>query len=132
MAERDPYFLGYRSEEQARLQRQAEELASDSQAFFDRLGIEKSWRVVEIGCGPQGCLELLSHRVGSDGRVIGIERSPEQVETARSFAAANHLANVEVLCLDARDTGLPANSCDLVTSRLVLVNVPSPQELVTE
>jgi len=87
---------------------------------------------VEIGCGPQGCLGLLAERVGKTGRVVGVERSAEQVESARRFVAASHFANVEVLCADGRATGLADGSFDLATSRLVLVNVPEPQQILGE
>ena len=59
MAEVDQYFLGYRQAEQERLQRQALELAPEAQWLFDQIGVQSGARVVEIGCGPQGCLELL-------------------------------------------------------------------------
>ncbi len=42
------------------------------------------------------------------------------------------MSNVEVLCVDARETGLPAGSFDLVTARLVLVNVPQPEMILKE
>jgi hypothetical protein len=40
--------------------------------------------------------------------------------------------NVEVLERDARSTGSPPSSFDLVTSRLVLVNIPRPEQVVSE
>jgi len=132
MSEPDLYLLGYRRAEQERLERQAQELGAESAALFDRIGVREGWRAVEIGCGPQGCLGLLSERVGASGRVIGIERSPEQAETAGRFAASRPLRNVEVRCGDGRATGLPAGGFDLATARLVLVNVPEPQEIVAE
>jgi len=132
MNESDPYLLGYRLEEQERLERQALELAHESSWLFDQIGIRKGSRVVEIGCGPRGCLELLSERVGTKGKVIGVERSAEQVERARKFVADSRLTNVEVHCVDARETGLPEASFDLATARLVLVNVPKPELLVKE
>ena len=132
MAESDPYLLGYRRAEQERLERQAEELAHESAWLFDQIGVREGWRVVEIGCGPRGCLALLSERVGATGRVIGVERSAEEVDRARQFVAASHLTNVEVLCADGRATALPGGTFDLVTSRLVLVNVPEPKEILTE
>jgi SAM-dependent methyltransferase len=132
MSEPDPYFLGYRGAEQERLERQARELAAESAALFDRIGVTAGWRVVEIGCGPEGCLGLLAERVGAAGRVTGIERNAEQVDSARRFLAAKGLANVEVRCGDGRTTGLPAGSFDLATARLVLVNVPEPQQIVDE
>ena len=132
MSEVDPYFLGYRQAEQERLGRQAQELAADSTWLFDQLGATVGWRVVELGCGPQGCLGLLAGRVGQAGRVVGVERSAEQVERARRFIAERHLTNVEVLHEDGRGTGLPGQSFDLATARLVLVNVPQPLGLVQE
>ena len=132
MNEADPYFLGYRQVEQDRLGRQAQELAADSNWLFDHVGVAAGWRVIEIGCGPQGCLGLLAGRVGATGRVVGVERSAEQVQRARCFVADCHLTNVEVLHADGRETGLPEQSFDLATARLVLVNVPQPEGLVRE
>ena len=132
MSEPDPYLLGYRKHEQERLERQAVELAGESEWLFDQIGVRSGWRAVEIGCGPRGCLGLLSPRVGAGGRVVGVERSAEQVERARRFAAEASLTNVEVLVADARATGLPGGSFDLVTARLVLVNVPRPEEILAE
>ena len=132
MSEPDPYLLGYRQAEQDRLERQADELASESEWLFDQIGVCTGWRVVEIGCGPRGCLGLLSKRVGGSGRVVGVERSAEQVERARRFISNTHLTNVEVLDANARAVGLPERTFDLATARLVLVNVPRPEEVVAE
>jgi SAM-dependent methyltransferase len=132
MSEPDPYFLGYRQAEQERLERQAQELAADSNWLFDQVGVSAGWRVIEIGCGPQGCLGLLAGRVGASGQVVGVERSAEQVQRARRYVADCHLTNVEVLHADGRETSLPAQSFDFAAARLVLVNVPQPQGLVQE
>ncbi len=132
MTQPDQYFLGYREAEQARLQRQAQELAQEARALFDQIGLSAGTRVVEIGCGPQGCLDLLSERVGPSGRVIGVERSEDAVGLARQLVAERGLRNVEVLHGDARTTGLPRDAFDVVTARLVLVNVPQPEEIVAE
>src|SRR4051812_42005109 len=97
MTEPDAYFLGYRHAERARLEQPMEELARDSEWLFDRLGLRDGSQVVEIGCGPRGCLQALSARVGDHGKVTGIERNPQEVERARQFAAAKGLRNVEVI-----------------------------------
>jgi SAM-dependent methyltransferase len=132
VSEADPYILGYRQAEQDRLERQAHELAHESGWLFDQIDVRVGWQVIEIGCGPQGCLGLLSERVGSAGRVVGVERSAEQVARAQRFVADSHLANVEVLHADARAMGLPKETFDLATARLVLVNVPQPDVLLAE
>ena len=132
MLESDQYFLGYRQAEQERLQRQAQELAHEARWLLDQIGLRTGARVVEIGCGPQGCLDLLSERVGPTGSVVGVERSEEAVDLARRFVADHNLANVQVLNGDARASGLPRGTFDLATARLVLVNVPKPEEVVAE
>ena len=128
----DPYLLGYRQAEQERLERQALELAHESSWLFNQIEIQNGSHIVEIGCGPRGCLSILSERAGAGGKVIGVERNAEQVERARKFVAESHLKNVEVLCVDARETGLPGASFDLATARLVLVNVPKPELILKE
>jgi len=128
----DEYLLGHSAAEEERLRRQPQELAPDSLRLLDQVDLQLGGRAVDIGCGPQGILDLLSERVGPNGRVVGIERNEPTVQLARKFVAEHHLTNVEVLKGDARATGLPRDSFDLVHARLVLVNVPEPQRVVEE
>jgi SAM-dependent methyltransferase len=132
MAQADQYVLGHRQAEQERLKQQALQLAGESERLFDQIGLAPSARIVEIGCGPRGCLDLLAHRAGPAGQVIGIERNEDAVALARAFVAERGLSNVEVRQGDARATGLERATFDLVTSRLVLVNIPQPDEVVAE
>ena len=128
----DQYFLGYRPAEQRRLQRQAEHLASEAAWLLDRVGPLDGRRVVELGPGPRGYLDTLSERVGPNGSVIGVERSADTVALARLLIGRRGLSNVELVHGDARFTGLPATAFDLATARLVLVNVPRPEQIVAE
>jgi ubiquinone/menaquinone biosynthesis C-methylase UbiE len=132
MTEGKQYVLGYREGELERLQRQRVQLARDSNWLFDQLRSLDGARVLEIGCGPHGCLDQLSRRVGPAGSVVGVERNPETVAMTKKMVASEGLANVEVLERDGRSTGLPPSSFDLVMSRLVLVNIPHPEEDVAE
>ena len=132
MGQGDQYFLGYSPGEQERLQRQALWLAPDATQLFDRIGVGPGFRAVEIGCGPLGCLEILSQRVGPTGSVVGVEINADAVALARKHLADNEIKNVEVLQGDAKATDLPRESFDLATARLVLVNVPQPQRIVDE
>lgn len=128
----DQYFLGHSSVEQRRLQQQAMELAEESARLFDQIGLAQGSRAVEIGCGPQGCLELLSSRVGPTGSIVGIEVSGEAVQLAREFLSKRRINNVEIRQGHAAATGLPRESFDLATARLVLVNIPEPEKIVAE
>ena len=132
MTEPDIYFLGYMRKEQERLQQQAEQLAHEASWLLDQIGLQAGASALEIGCGPRGCLDLLAARVGPSGKVVGIERSKEAVKLARELVEKRGFGNVEVLHGDARSTKLKKASFDLVTARLVLVNVPNPEQIVSE
>ena len=132
MVEREEYILGHSSAEEERLRRQARELEGESRWLFDRLDIRPGARAIDVGCGPQGTLDLLAERVGPQGAVVGIERDAQSVSLARKFVAGRGLANVEVVHGDVKATALPRGSFDVVHARLVLVNVPEPEGVVRE
>ena len=132
MTQPDHYLLGRGEAEEARLKRQIADLAPDSDAQLEKIGIKPGEHVVDLGCGPGGVLHLLGKRVGPTGSVLGIERSPHFVSLARRFVADHALSQVEVREGDAYDTGLPRASFDGAHMRLVLVNVPEPERIVRE
>ncbi|MGC2004335.1 methyltransferase domain-containing protein, partial [Trebonia sp.] len=96
------------------------------------LGLRPGQAALDLGCGPRGILDLLAEAVGPGGRVVGLDADPAHVAAARQFAFGQGLANVEVLAGDARHTGLPAESFDLVHTRTLLVTIPEPAEVVAE
>jgi SAM-dependent methyltransferase len=128
----DGYLLGRSRAEQERLCKQVQELAGEAEWLLDQLHIPPGARAIDLGCGPQGVLELLSERVGPRGSVVGLEQSADFVDLARTFVAHRRLANVQVVQGDAKATGLPRESFDVVVTRLVLVNVPEPRRVVEE
>src|SRR6476619_5005049 len=132
MAEPDHYLLGHGEAEEARLKRQIADLAPDSDAQFEKIGINAGERILDLGCGTGGVLHLLSKRVGPTGSVLGIERNPHFASLARRFVADHSLRQVEVREGDAYDTGLPRASFDGAHMRFVLVNVPEPERIVRE
>ena len=131
----DVYALGADTDETARLRRQSEELQPEARALLARLGelgLRPGQAALDLGCGPRGILDLLAETVGPGGRVVGLDADPAHVAAARQFAFGQGLANVGVLAGDARHTGLPAESFDLVHTRTLLVTIPEPAEVVVE
>jgi SAM-dependent methyltransferase len=126
------YALGSNPGESARLQRQAEELRPEGAALLDRIGLQPGQRAIDLGCGPSGMIDLLSAAVAPAGQVVGLDADPAHVAMAREYAARRGLANVEVVAGDARRTGLPAGSFDLVHARTLLVTIPQPAEVLAE
>ena len=132
MERTDQYLLGHSAAEQERLRQQPKQLEPEARWLLDQLGIQPGWRAIEIGCGPQGVLDLLAQRVGPEGTVLGLDTSGDAVRLARAFVAEHGLANVEVVQGDGKATGLPRASFDVAHARLVLVNVPEPERVVAE
>lgn len=126
------YTLGTNPEERARLQAQADDLASHTVTLLDHTGLRPGGRALELGCGPAGSIGLLAERVGPAGSVTAIDIDPAHVALARQFVADRKLANVEVRQGDARVTGLPSGNFDVVHARLLLVNIPGPEQVVAE
>jgi ubiquinone/menaquinone biosynthesis C-methylase UbiE len=126
------YALGSSEGESARLQRQADELAADSAALLDHVGLRSGQAAIDLGCGPRGILDLLADRVGPAGRVVGLDADPVHVAMAAQFVAERGLRWVDVVAADARSTGLPTGSFDVVHARTLLVNVPKPADAAAE
>jgi ubiquinone/menaquinone biosynthesis C-methylase UbiE len=126
------YALGSSLEESARLQRQAEELAADSAALLDRVSLRPGQAVIDLGCGPRGILDLLTGRVAPAGQVVGLDADPAHAAMAAEFAATQGLSRVNIITADARATGLPTGSFDLVHARTLLVNLPDPASVAAE
>lgn len=126
------YSLGTSSAESSRLVRQAEELRPLSATLLDRVDLRAGERAIDIGCGPLGILDLLSDRVGPAGRVMGLDSDARHVAMATQTVTDRKLANTEILLGDAKATGLPPASFDVVHARTLLVNLPEPAEALTE
>jgi len=111
------YALGTSPAERDRLRRQSEELRAHSAALLDRVGVERGWNAIDLGCGPSGIIDLLAERVGPDGHVTGLDVNPVNVAMARAFADEHGLANADIAEGDARRTSLPPSSFDLAHAR---------------
>ena len=62
--------------------------------------------IADVACGTGFCLPWLSHEVGPDGLVIGIEASPEMLAIAEQRCRHWSLHNVSLQCMPACDARL--------------------------
>lgn len=86
-------------------------------------------RVLDLGCGSGRDVYALAQLVGPSGEVVGVDMTPEQLETARSHVAWHmerfgySTANVRFLqgFIEALDAlGLEAGSFDVIISNCVV------------
>lgn len=118
------YVLGHSAEELARLERQAAIFEAPTRALLARAGLSPGQRVLDMGCGAGDVSLLVSDFVGPSGEVVGVDRAPEALVSARRRAAATGRANVTFVhaSLDTLDIG----PVDAVVGRFVLMHQPDP------
>ena len=118
------YLLGDTSREAARLRAQARLWDPVSLKLFDRIGVRRGWRVLEIGPG-QGSLHLaLRRRVR--GPVDAVERSEVFAARLEAMMKRDGFGAGRVWRTDLADAPLPRNHYDLIFARWVFLFLPDP------
>jgi len=69
------------------------------------LELKPGQSVLDVACGTGYCLPLLAEAVGPNGRVLGIEQSPEMLQLARSRVQATPQVSVQELRAEALPPG---------------------------
>lgn len=93
-------------------------------AAMDVLAPLPGQTIVDIGCGAGQTLLQLASKVGSSGRVIGVDIAPRVLEVARSRTA--DLEQVELIKADAATLVLPERSVDGIFSRFGVMALDDP------
>ncbi len=123
------YVLDGSDRDLRRLLSVAEVQAESARTAIGRIGDIAGWRAIECGCGPLGCLAVLSDLVGPGGTVVGVDFSEATVERTRSVVAVLGIGNVEVVAgdvheFDVADVGGPF---DLGYTRAFLMHQADPE-----
>lgn len=91
--------------------------------MIGRLGLTRTSRVLEAGCGPGTALPDLVEHVGPDGRIIGIDPTRALVVEAEARARAAGITQVEYGVGDIREIAQPDASVDAAFCDKILVHV---------
>jgi ubiquinone/menaquinone biosynthesis C-methylase UbiE len=87
------------------------------------LGLTRSSRVLEAGCGPGTALPDLVEHVGPEGRIIGIDPTRALVVEAESRARTAGVKHVSYAVGDIREIAQPDGSVDAAFCDKILVHV---------
>ena len=122
------YVLDGSDTDLRRLLSVAEVQAESARTAIRRIGDITGWRAIECGCGPLGCLAVLSELVGPDGTVVGVDFSDATVNRARSVLAVLGAGNVEVVAGDVHEVDVAGASgpFDLAYTRAFLMHQADP------
>ena len=119
------YALGHSSRELDRLTFQGTVFAPHTRQLLTEAGIAPGMRVLDVGSGGGDVSFLAADLVGSNGYVLGVDRSAAAVERARSRAYRRNASNVSF------ELGDPATmhfdgKFDAIIGRFVLMYQDDP------
>ena len=119
-----------------------EELASVPDTAVESFaGVANPWqlgrlapgeRVLDLGSGAGTDSLVAAQMVGIDGRVIGIDMTPEMLAKARAAAAEMGAGNVEFVEGEAENLPFPDGSFDVVVSNGVIDLIPDKDAVFAE
>ena len=88
--------------------------------------------MADLGCGGGIDLILAGRRVGPEGRVLGVDFTPEMLERARLCVEEDGPENVEFFPGDLESLPLPSQCTDAVISNCVINLVPDKEAVYRE
>lgn len=94
--------------------------------------IKKGDTVIDLGSGVGNDAFIARNETGEDGKVIGIDFTPEMVEKARQNAQARGFQNVEFRQGDIENMPVSDTVADVIVSNCVLNLVPNKEGVFKE
>jgi ubiquinone/menaquinone biosynthesis C-methylase UbiE len=93
-------------------------------AAMDALDPQPGQAILDIGCGAGQTLLQLASRVGTSGRVIGVDIAPRVLDVARARTVG--LGQIQLIQADAATLFLPDETVDAVFSRFGVMAIDDP------
>jgi SAM-dependent methyltransferase len=66
--------------------------------------------ILDVGCGTGRNFTQIQERIGPEGRLIGLEQSPEMLAQARARVQKHGWTNVELICAGAEEAAVVATA----------------------
>ena len=108
-------------------QKMSAPMSAITRAMVDALRPGPGDRVLDLACGVGDPAFEIAGRVGPEGRVLGLDLSPEMVRAAEEWAEEHGVGNAGFRVIpDELDLGVAPESFDAATCRLGLMFVPDP------
>ena len=114
-----------------RLQLLAKVWSPSTSDLFDRVGIAKGSRCLDVGCGGGEVTFEIARRVGPGGRVTGIDMDEIKLDLGREAALSRTLGNVEFSTATDVSDWHETNVYELVYCRFLLEHLSCPLELLS-
>ena len=124
--------LGYPQDLLARVPESSAESFAGVANPFSLGALDDGEQVLDLGSGAGTDSLVAAQMVGPDGRVVGIDMTPEMLAKARAGAAALDLENVEFVEGEAEQLPFGDESFDVVISNGVIDLIPDKDAVFAE
>ncbi|HET9913113.1 MAG TPA: class I SAM-dependent methyltransferase [Anaerolineales bacterium] len=129
VAQNQPYILGHTDTELDRLIKQSQFYGDLTTNVLHLAGLKPGMQALDIGCGAGDVSFLAAKLVGPEGKVVGVDKSPEALALAARRASSARLMNVQFMNFDLLELSL-AEPVDALIGRLVLMYFPDPAAML--
>ena len=99
--------------------------------FLDKLGLRPGMACMDVGCGGGDVTRELARRVGSSGRVVGLDMDLAQLEIIRSEAVAQNITNIDYRAADVSNPPSDLGTFDVVYTRFLLCHLKKPGNVLS-
>ncbi len=131
--DRERYILTTGEKGEAQLDALDRTFGVESRKFLQRLDIANRRQIADIGCGSGNLSLWMAQQIASSqGKVIGVDNSEEQVRVAQRRAEEQGIHNVEFVVLSAYDLSSLPKNFDLVYCRWLLVHLDDPIKAIQQ
>ena len=130
MSQEKSYVIGTHDAEIERLGVQHRVWRASVLDLWEQGGITTGQTILDVGAGPGHATLDLAEIVGSNGKVVALERSHRFLTALSSFAAERGLTNIETVEADILDYNWPQAVADRAWCRWVLAFVNDPAKVL--
>jgi ubiquinone/menaquinone biosynthesis C-methylase UbiE len=127
------YIMGTTDDEYERLRRQARMFERFAVAAFDRIQLGQGMSCLDVGCGPGEVMRLMAERVGSSGRVVGIDVDDRIAAQALNDLRSKGYAQCSIVTADLYTLEQTLHDVfDVVYARLLVQHLDDPLAGLTQ
>jgi arsenite methyltransferase len=94
--------------------------------------LKEGERVLDLGSGAGFDCFLAAKKVGKQGKIIGVDMTPEMLDKARANAAKGNYTNVEFRLGEIENLPVADNSVDVIISNCVINLAPNKKRVFEE
>ncbi|HUY91453.1 MAG TPA: methyltransferase [Pirellulales bacterium] len=124
------YALGADASAARRLEIQDAQFAAISERLLDRLHVQPTDRVVELGVGAGSFSRRIVRRLGPDATFVGVDYSQGLLDQAAQSLETITKARLRLVLSDIQAVGELAAEADVLTARTVLHHLAFPEVLL--